>query len=526
VILIGRPTVQEIQDLQRDGFYDQVSKKDLENLGDQPADKDEEKNPVRKQKEIMAGKQDNKDPRDRQHRTLTRLLCFDTFDLGDGITEDVMFWVLLEQKKLLKAVRLTEMYPSRTLRRPLSHRSFLPVQGRVEGISLLELVEGIHDLTKETIDMMIDNGTWANSPMFAYRPSSSMKNERITVVPGDGIPLSDPQRDINMLKIGNENQSFGFNMLAIAQQQLERVTLQGDIQSGRVPLGRSSALRTQGSIAMLLAQGEARPERVLRRFFSVVRDVYEWMHILNQSFLPAEKEFLVMGPLEPGQSEYRKIKRDDISGEYKFDFHANVLNSNRQVLAESLQMVLTTAFTPLGFQTGIANPDTLYKVLRDLYAASGLDPDKYLSRPSPDSNRPRLTAQDVFADLMDDEIPNGIPLESAIEHLQALAEIEMRPIKVVGPDEVEVITEAIGLLSPESAQVLAQWKAQVAERAKQEMALQAQMAAAEGGQLGPPGTGPGRPPESIQDPGGNPPVQGTELLDEALPTARGQEGVA
>ena len=528
VILLDRPTVQEIQDLQREGFYDQVSKKDLENLADQPVHTDDEKNTVRKQRQIMAGKDAKEDPKDRQHKPLTRLMCFDTLDLGSGRVEDVIFWVLLETKKLLKVKRMTEMYPSRIPRRPLSHSSFLPVAGRVDGISMLELVEGLHDWTKETVDMMMDAGQLANSPIGAYRPQSSIKPENMRMAPGDLIPMNDPGRDLKILTVGNPNQSFSLNVLAMIEQMKGRLTLQGELQSGRVPLGSSSALRNQGSIRMLLAQGEARPERTLRRYFSIILDIHELMHSLNRSFLSTEKQFRVMGPQEEGASPYQKINRDDIQGEYKFDFRANVLNSNKQVFSESLQAFMEMVFSPLGVQTGVATADGFYRAARDRGNALGIDPDNYIERPSPDSNKQRLDASDVFADLVDGDIPNGIPREPAVEHLQNLAEIKERLFKVTGSDGGETQIKGIDLLAhvqPDMVQALALWEERVAERAEREVQQAALMQAAGGGQPGQIGAGPGRPAEQIQGPGGNPQIQGEELLDESLPGAGGAGAV-
>ena len=61
-------------------------------------------------------------------------------------------------------------------------------------------------------------------------------------------------------------QSMALNLLTLADQMQEKLTVRGDLQLGRVPIGRSSALRTSENLQALLGAGEARPERIMRRF--------------------------------------------------------------------------------------------------------------------------------------------------------------------------------------------------------------------------------------------------------------------
>jgi len=535
VVLVDRNvTLDEIERLIDSGSYDLVTKKRIRELAKYPSASDETQNAVAAQRRVMAGKGENTEESETglekgqvsHQNTFTRLICFDVYDIdGDGVAEDVMWWVLLEGEVLLKAAHLTEMYPSRTPRRPIVETQYLPVHGRSEGISLLELTEGVHDWTKEVIDQMMDGGTLSNWGVGFYRPSSMMNPETIRLAPGDLFPLPDPSRDVHFPKMGNDNQSFGLNVIAMARQMLERLTLQGDIQSGRVPVGRSAALRTQGSIAMLLQQGDARPERVLRRFFIALREIYRWFHTHNQYRLPDKKEFLVVGPLEPGQSPYQVIQRDDIRGEFQFTFNANILNSNKQALQASLGSALSVLATPLAIQSGISNPDSLYRLKRDYVASLGVDQDRYVNKPTSESHLPRIDAGEAFVSIMSGRVPHGVPLEPAAEHLAKLQEIPEQVVEVDGPDGQKVKAQAIVFLdSPEKVDMYAQYLQDVAERAQREAQAAALAQAAAQNQGGGNQPGPGRPPESVDAGGEQPQVQGSELLDETLPSARGEVG--
>ena len=293
VILSDTPTLDEIARLQKTGWYDLITKKDLEDM--RVLARDETDDAKKDQKDqfqgtnspinrtghkSLNGSQD--DPTNNSERTLTRLICFDRMDIdNDGIEEDVMIWVIKENKKVLKIKLMSEMFPSNPPRRPLVSTPMIPVPGRVIGIRLLEMMEGLHDAGKEIMDQMIDSGTMANSPFFFYK-SSNMNPENITLEPGEGMPMGDPKNDIVFPNIGNQGQAFGFNMHTILTQMNERLTMTSDLQRGQIPDGKSSALRTASGIQAVLAQGEARPERVLRRFFMGLTEIWAQIHELNQ----------------------------------------------------------------------------------------------------------------------------------------------------------------------------------------------------------------------------------------------------
>jgi hypothetical protein len=137
----------------------------------------------KQQKDIFQGQQPNLSKTDTEgpgktpdHKTLTRLTCFDIFDIdGDGVNEDVIFWVIKETKTLLRVRELTQVYPANPPRRPFAEASFIPVRGRRIGISLLEMIEGLHDVIKQFADQTIDRGTITNVPFGFYRASSNMR---------------------------------------------------------------------------------------------------------------------------------------------------------------------------------------------------------------------------------------------------------------------------------------------------------------------------------------------------------------
>lgn len=502
VILRSYPHLDEIKRLVDSGFYDLVSDEDMAKLfgtDATPADQEQED-----QKDKVQGVVDTT-PAVESHRPLTRLMCFDRFDIdGDGLDEDVIFWVIEETGTLLRAKYLTEMFPTDPPRRPLAHSSFIGVRDRVDGISLPELLEGTHDLLKQFTDQVGDSGTIANSPFGFYDPNSSMKPEVIRMSPGDLYPVANPAQSVHFPQMQSQSQAFGINMITMFGAQQDRLAVQGDLQFGRVPPGQSSALRTAGGQQSLLMQGEARPERILRRFFNVWVEVWTQIHQLNQRFLPVDKKYKVIGFAEDNRDPYAEIKHPrELSGRFQFEFKANVLNSSKQALQGSLMQLLPIYLNPIPFQLGLLTPEKIYGFYADLWRAFGQDPRSHLQSPTPEADLPQLMAEEVISMLLHGVAPYGRPAEPTEEHLQKL-------IAFMQSDD-------FGYLESTGVQLFQQYVEKTKQRFQQEQQLQllAQSAQQFAGQQGV--NGQGAAPASL----GTPKVQENELIDETLPSAGG-----
>lgn len=501
VILIDFPTKSEISGRIKSGYYDLATKDDRDAL--EIVSRDWEHQESDRLKDDLRGQEgETEQGEDKSQNRVTRYTCFDLYE-----GQDVIWTVIKETKSLLRARYLTEMYPG-IPKRPIQEASCLPVAGRCEGISYLELMEGLHDAMKTILDQTIDGGTLLNAPFFFYRPHGTMKQEVMRLAPGEGYPLGDPSKDVFFPPWGNRDQTFGINMVTLLQQLQEKTTMVGDIQQGRVPPGRSSALRTIGGMALLVGQGESRPERILRRFFMGFTEIWQAFHRLNEHYLPEDKKIRIAGTLKPGEDPYQTISdRSEISGVMRFDFKANVLNTSKEALQQSLMQLGQVYFTELGFQAGTVDVEGFYRWKRDLGNAFGQDPDHYIKAPSPEAMMPRIYAEEAIQEIMHNGMPEGAPAEPDgwMGHLNRLGEFAQG--------------DAIGLLTPEQAQLFGVYAQKVQERV---VAQQKQMAIAQAAANQQQGGGQGgRPPEQPPVNQGNPPVQQGELLNETLPGAGG-----
>ena len=508
VILVDYPTKDEIKRLRKAKYYDLMTADD-EDLLD-PAtgtalNESEGPQAKKRQDDTIAGQTFGNADVSREY--LTRLTYFGRYDIDDdGLEEDVIFWVIKETRTLLRARMLTEMFPAYPPRRPFAEARMIPVPGQFFGIGMLELLEHTHDLMKVILDQSVDKNTLVNTPWGLYRSASGVRPEVIRMTAGELYPVNDPDRDVKFPSIPNPDQSFSINLMTLLNGWAERQAVIGELDFGRVPYGKASALRTASTTQALLQQGDARPERILRRFFRGLSEVYAQMHELNQAFLPEGKKYRIASPKQ-GEEPYRTL--DDpakIRGRFQFDFKANVMNTNRALKAQILQGIGGAVVNPLTMQAGIVTPLQIYNWAYDFIKSQGQDPTRYVKEPVPGADQPMMTAHEVMATIASGERPMAYPAEGAQAQLQKLAELEQDPL--------------FAMFDQAGLTLYRNYKQRIAKLAQQEAQAQQMQQAAQQFQQGMTGGGQA-PPGGGQAPQGQAPVAPNEIMDEQMPSAGG-----
>lgn len=427
VFLVDYPQQDEIKRLVRSKYYDLVDKEQEDLIehyhSRQRGSAGDNVEQHKVQKDLLAGQTFGNS--DTASTTFTRLICFARWDVDDdGLEENVVFWILREPKIVLRARLMQEIFPSPSGQRPLMSEQFIPVPGQIRGIGLLELLEEIQNAMKILVDQTIDKNTLVNTPWFLFRASAGVRPEVIRMAPGEGYPVADPTRDMAFPQIPNADQTMSLNLLAIFNQWAERQAVIGELQFGRVPQGKASALRTTSGMMSVLQQGAARPERIIRRFFMGLSQIYSQMHQLNSVYLKPKKQYRVLGMSTPGADPYRTL--DDpskIKGDFTFEFKANSLNTNKAVKGQILQQLGAVTFNPLTMGMGLVTKENFYNWLHDLYQESGQDTNRYVTPPSPQSALPKITAEQAMGLIMQGIIPEQYPAEGPEIHLQRLKQL-------------------------------------------------------------------------------------------------------
>lgn len=522
LFMVEYPSKDEVLKLIDSGFYDEVSPEETETIKNTKLTQGDTTDPeAQKQlQDDFTGVIDN-GRSDSESEPFTRLVFFGRADLdGDGFEEEVVYWFLKEPQIFLRARYLSEVYPTVPLRRPFAMAKYIPVNGQFYAIGLIELMESGYDIIKKTFDQMVDSGDLTNTPWGFYRPMSGIRPETMRMGPGDLYPTNSPKDDVYYPTLPQGMASFGHNLIAMVSQILDQATLVGQLQLGSVPQGKSAALRTTSNMQSLLQQGDARPERILRRFFGGLVEIWQQFHELNQIFLPKEKKFRISTGVTKEKDPYVTVKsREDISGRFEFEFGASILNTNRALSTAALQDMLGMLVNPLLFQLGIVTPENVYTLLADTIRARGQDPEKYITSPNNDpfSNGPKISAEDAIMSIMNGSFPYGSPMESIEQHLMKIKEFvaDAGNMEHFSPMQVQMLAQYTAQRIQEMQQIMAQQ--QMMQNAA---AMQKQVGGQGGGQPGQPGP-PGQQAPPNTGVGGNPPVNGRELLDESLPGAGG-----
>lgn len=390
----------------------------------------------------------------------TFFLCFDRWPISGQVT-DVQWIINADAKRLCDARRLTDLYPSERPRRPLATNWFIRVKNRFYGISYPELMESIYDLVKTLLDQNFDAGTLSNLPFFFYSMSSAFPVDTVRLAPGEGYPVpGDPRAGVYFPALPTKDQTWSFNMMGFLLQMAERLRGFSDLQVGRVPTGKASALRTVGTTVALLQQADVRADQILLRFLDGLRELWTIVHHLNRHFLPATREFRLAGPVEPGQEAYLDVTREELDIDAEFAFEASFLNSNAAVLAQTMTELLGVLISPFLLQAGIVTPEHAYRLVRDFIKARKQDPDRYVIPPG-GATGPRLSVEDVIALLQ-----AGHPLPLGTQPLESPAEAVKKAMAYLQSDQ-------FGLLPPATVPLFRQYLDSLGQQVRQAQLAQA-----------------------------------------------------
>jgi len=366
---------------------------------------------IKEEKEAQAGLNADWSGLDEDKQWLDLVEWYGSYTLPDGYECEIVAHVfdLSEGNGICARARyLSEVCPGSPQWRPFGYECFIPVPDCIYGLSVPEVLEGLHDLLHELFNSNLDRGDIANLPVMLYRASSGIKPEEMRARPGDWIPVDNPKDDAAAVQYPHSDQSWSFNMIGLVQQLSERLIQVGSLQFGQVPQGKASALRTVGTTMAILQQGAALPEQILRRFFHWLQQVYAQFHMLNTKFLPDRKRILITGKDPDSDAAYADVRPQDIQAPVNFEFGATLLNTNKGIMSQSLTEIGQAIFNPLSFQMGLVGPQQFYQWAKDKINSAQLDPQRYIMRPAGTPDTPPMSANDAITMLVEGKMPPGV----------------------------------------------------------------------------------------------------------------------
>lgn len=423
----------------------------------------------------------------RRYQILERYARIDV--KGNGIASEIILWVHGATGEILRATYLHRV--NKAGLRPYFKADYHLRKGQDYGVGLPELMYSVAREIDALHNMRLDFGLISSMPFGYYRPTSSIKDERVPLEPGALIPLDNPQTDVFFPQIGNRT-GFLLQEEQMLYQTQERMTSISDLSLGVI--GGQGAARTATGARALLGESNANLDVYLRRMNRGWQSAVQYTFKLLQDRLPDGFQFRLLG--DNGSDFWKTIRtKGEISGEYDFLVEANSANSNKAVSIEQANNVFATVMNPLLIQLQVVTPIEIYNALRDKLKIEGVrDFSRYIRKPQGSTQiyEPIQVANAILA---------GIDVKLGPE--QDLAGFITWFEKVLADDNVlgyfsESQTVALARKAQEASAMLEAVQMQMAQQANQQ-----QMAINAGGASAPNPQGAGASASQMTQGGGN-----------------------
>lgn len=310
---------------------------------------------------------------------------------GSGINSDVVVWVHLKSRRLLRATYLHRISPSGE--RPFVKAIFQHRKGQENGVGLLEMLYPLSKEMDAMHNMRIDFGMISVMPVGFYRASSSLDPTTIQMEPGALIPLDNPQTDIYFPNMGNRT-TFGMQEEAAIQTMIERLTSISDINLGVI--SGQGATRTATGSRLINSEMSSNLDIYLKRLNRAwKRSLRLCLHNLQQR-IPPGTSFRLNG--DDGADYWTTIKAPDQLGKYEdFDIEVtpNSESSNQQIQMDKAQQIVQMTSNPLDIQLGIVGALERHEALKNLLQSMGVrDFGKYIVKVDPAMSAAKLTPEE------------------------------------------------------------------------------------------------------------------------------------
>lgn len=335
---------------------------------------------------------------------------------NSGIPSDVILWVHKETGEILRATYLYRA--SKTGMRPYFKADFHKRHGQDWGVGLPELLFTLQQELDAIHNMKVDFGLLTSMPMFFYKPTSNMTEERLPLEPGTGIPLDSPQSDVFIPNFGNRT-VFHEREEQFLLSQVERMTSISDLNLGQI--SGQGVTRTATGTQALIAESNTNLNVFLRRLNTAWKQAIIYVFHMLQDKTPPGKQFRVTG--SDGKQVYRQINDpEEISGMYDVELDSNSANSNQSVKEAVASEMYQLTGNPLDIQLGIVTPLNRYEALKNLVQVRGVkDYNRFITQPQ--QIRRLFTPQEITDRVLrnvDIPLTPDQDLQGFIEYVEAI----------------------------------------------------------------------------------------------------------
>ena len=298
---------------------------------------------------------------------------------GSGINSDVIVWVHLRSRKLLRATYLCRV--NKAGERPFAKAVFQQRKNQESAAGLVELIYPLCQEIDAIHNMRIDFGIVSVMPFGFYKASSSIDPKTIQLEPGALIPVDNPQTDVYFPNLGNRT-VFGFQEEQALYTAIERLTSISDLNLGAMT-GTQGALRTATGSRAAIGEMSSNLDVYLQRLNDGWKKSLRTEFHMVQQRIPPGTSFRITG--DDGQDYWHEIKdARDLEGDFDIEVLPNSQSSNQQIQIDTAMQILQATGNPLDIQIGVVGPVERYEALKNYYQSLGIrDWGRYLKKVDP-----------------------------------------------------------------------------------------------------------------------------------------------
>lgn len=279
-----------------------------------------------------------------------------------------------------------------------------PVAGRWHGESVRRLLMSFCDEWEAIHNQRVAKGQWANLPFFFYRAGGRFNPQTLTLMPGKGYPLDDPN-SVSFPQLPSADMSY-FQEEKLILDYVERVLALGEAQQGVVSRNDTTATES------INAQQKAgiRLSNPMNRIAVSLNKLMGHIWELNKQCAPEIKEFKVAG-VGDGTPIFDKVTNRDYEAQVSFKMNMATLFDVQMLRDTALLNYDAFMQNPLV----MSHPAAMYELTKNTMKALGVE----LNIPKPEQANAKspFVEHDLIMAGRDDIEP--VLGEDTTEHLLA-----------------------------------------------------------------------------------------------------------
>lgn len=316
--------------------------------------------------------------------------------------------------------------------RPWKIAPFLRRPGTMIGKGIPEIVYHLHNEMDAIHNQRIDAGNMVIAPFFFYRPSAGFDPKNISVRPATGIPLDDPQRDIQFPNYNAGRLSVSYQEEQIVMQLIQMLTNVTDPMLGKEVANRPTA---RGTMA-IIAQGDQRFTPLAGRVAKIFADIVTITRRLYEENLDPSIANRVLG--KDGKQKWGRLSPEMIAGDYDTYQDIDLSNQNQAVESQIDQVLFQTlAQDPYVNQ----NPAYAWELRAGYIRSLGKKDVEKIIGPKPDYEmNPGDIEDENMMMYQEQEVPVN-DNDDHLAHINSHAEFKRRMAEHLNPNALLLMSE-------------------------------------------------------------------------------------